>query len=40
MPIYDFINEKTGKEWTSENLWRVRFVPLLEGTVEDIKSAV
>ncbi len=31
---------KTGKEWTSENLWRVRFVPLLEGTVDDIKSAV
>jgi protein-L-isoaspartate(D-aspartate) O-methyltransferase len=27
-------------EWQGEDLWPVRFVPLLDGTVNDVKSAV
>ena len=29
-----------GGEWETENLWPVRFVPLLDGTVNDVKSVV
>ena len=29
-----------GCEWETENLWPVRFVPLLDGTVNDVKSVV
>ena len=31
---------RKGDEWESENLWPVRFVPLLDGTVNDVKNAV
>ncbi len=31
---------RKGGEWETENLWPVRFVPLLDGTVNDVKTAV
>jgi protein-L-isoaspartate(D-aspartate) O-methyltransferase len=31
---------RKGDEWQSEKLWPVRFVPLLDGTVNDVKTAV
>jgi protein-L-isoaspartate(D-aspartate) O-methyltransferase len=31
---------RKGDEWATENLWPVRFVPLLDGTVNDVKNAV
>jgi protein-L-isoaspartate(D-aspartate) O-methyltransferase len=31
---------RKGNEWETENLWPVRFVPLLDGTVNDVKTAV
>jgi len=31
---------RKGNEWEPENLWPVRFVPLLDGTVNDVKTAV
>ena len=31
---------RKGDEWETENLWPVRFVPLLDGTVNDVKTAV
>jgi len=31
---------RKGSEWETENLWPVRFVPLLDGTVNDVKTAV
>jgi protein-L-isoaspartate(D-aspartate) O-methyltransferase len=31
---------RKGDEWETENLWPVRFVPLLDGTVNDVKNAV
>ncbi|MDA1324172.1 MAG: protein-L-isoaspartate(D-aspartate) O-methyltransferase [Proteobacteria bacterium] len=29
---------RKGDEWETENLWPVRFVPLLDGTVNDVKT--
>jgi len=31
---------RKGEELEAENLWSVRFVPLLDGTVDDVKTAV
>ena len=31
---------RKGDEWETEKLWPVRFVPLLDGTVNDVKTAV
>ena len=31
---------RKGDDWETENLWPVRFVPLLDGTVDDEKTAV
>lgn len=31
---------RKGSAWETEKLWPVRFVPLLDGTVDDVKTAV
>ncbi len=31
---------RKGGEWETEKMWPVRFVPLLDGTVNDVKTAV